>query len=125
MLREIRVWLEKPSILIRIALSSDAARLVVKTLDKIDRFINLKSFYIIVNNTLYPYLQKGRVYKCAYVLPCPEHKLRRTLFGDKKDMELRIAESCSKIILDHIQAFIQHSIEIIEKALMGCSLDTL
>lgn len=75
-----------------------------------------------------------RGYKCVYLSPYSlelnpteqfwsivKNKVKRSQFQDKEDLSTRIAEACNTVPREHLEAFVQHSVNVFEKCLKGQS----
>lgn len=111
---------------------------IKKTLDQMDKYPEMKGFYLIMDNSPIhnkkdgdiDHIIESRGYKCVYLPPySPElnpieqfwavvkGKVRRSQFGNTEDLKTRISEACNEISFKHLRGFVRHSSQTFERCL--------
>jgi hypothetical protein len=118
--------------------SGHYVRFINLTLDEMDKYPEMKGFYLVMDNSPIHDKKSGEIdkmiedrgYKCVY-LPkySPElnpieqfwasvkRKVKRSQFGNTEDLKTRISEACDAVPAQHMKNFIQHSVNVFEKCL--------
>lgn len=113
---------------------------IKKTLDQMDKYPEMKGFYLIMDNSPIHDKKDGEIdrmiesrgYKCVYLPPySPElnpieqfwavvkSKVRRSQFENTEDLKTRISEACNAIPFKHLEGFIRHSHDTFKRCLNG------
>jgi transposase len=105
-------------------------------MNEMDKFAEMKGFYIIMDNAPIHTSQDiekmitARGYKCVYLPPYSSElnpieqfwsvlkgKVKRSQFNDTEDLTTRISEACLQIRVSTLVNIIQHSVNTFEKCL--------